>query len=179
MPALVDAAGRLPDVTILLAAPNGFSAKAGTTFFKERIGGAAIQVLEGETWDAIAHADVALAASGTVTIEAALLGTPMVTFYRVTGLSWWMGRFLVRVPFYSMVNLVAGRKIVPELMQNQMTGASLAQAASGLLRDPLAASQMRRDLAEVAEKLSTRDDPMERAAVLVNEFLSEDRVHGR
>lgn len=179
LPALVDAAARLPDVTSLLAAPAGFAARAGPTFFKERIGGASIQVLEGETWDAIAHADVALAASGTVTIEAALLGTPMVTFYRVAGLSWWMGRFLVRVPFYSMVNLVAERKIVPELMQDQMTGLSLADAVSGLLQDHSARSRMRQDLAEVADKLSTRDDPMERAAVLVNELLNKDRANGR
>ena len=85
---------------------------------------------------------------------------------------------MVRVPFYSMVNLVAGRKIVPELMQNQMTGASLAEAVSGLLRDPEAMRRMRQDLAEVADKLSTREDPMERAAVLVDKFLNEDRAHG-
>jgi lipid-A-disaccharide synthase len=180
MPALVDAVGRFPNATSLLAAPAGFSARAGATFFKERIGGASIQVLEGETWDAIAHADVALAASGTVTVEAALLGTPMVTFYRVTGLSWWMGRFLVRVPFYSMVNLVAGRKIVPELMQSQMTGVHLADAVSGLLKDEAARRQMRQELAEVTAKLSTRDDPMERAALLVNEFLNDEgRADGR
>jgi lipid-A-disaccharide synthase len=178
LPTLVEAAARLPGVTLLLAAPNGFSARAGSSFFTERISGASIQVLEGETWDAIAHADVALAASGTVTIEAALLGTPMVTFYRVAGLSWWLGRFLVRVPFYSMVNLVAGRKIVPELMQNQMTGVTLADAVSGLLRDASARSRMRQDLADVAARLSTREDPMERAAVLVNKFLNEDRAHG-
>jgi lipid-A-disaccharide synthase len=178
LPFLVEAAARLPGAALLLAAPNGFSARAGSSFFTERIGGASIQVLEGETWDAIAHADVALAASGTVTIEAALLGTPMVTFYRVAGLSWWMGRFLVRVPFYSMVNLVAGRKIVPELMQDQMTGVTLADAVSDLLRDASARSRMRQDLAEVAARLSTREDPMERAAVLVNKFLNEDRAHG-
>ena len=67
----------------------------------------------------MAHADLALAASGTVTVEAALLGTPMVTFYRVTPLSWVLGKLLVDVPFYSMVNLIAGRAVVPELMQDR------------------------------------------------------------
>ena len=81
----------------------------GPRYFRERIGSAPIQVIEGENWDAMAHADLVLAASGTVTIEAALLGTPMVTFYRVTPASWMVGRPLVNVPFYSMVNLVAGR----------------------------------------------------------------------
>ena len=67
------------------------SATTGAAFFRERIHGAPIQVIEGETWDAIAHADLALAASGTVTVEAALLGTPMVAFYKVSPVSWFLG----------------------------------------------------------------------------------------
>ncbi len=76
---------------IVLAAPLNFAARAGSTFFQERIGGSSIQVIEGETSDALAHADLAIAASGTVTVEAAILGTPMVTFYKVTALSWALG----------------------------------------------------------------------------------------
>src|SRR5229473_1985419 len=87
-----------------------------------RTRGAAIQIVEGDTWDALAFSEVALAASGTVTIEAALLGAPMVTFYKVNALSWILGRWLVKAPFLSMVNLVAGRRIVPELIQGDMTG---------------------------------------------------------
>jgi lipid-A-disaccharide synthase len=141
--------------------------------FRQRISAASIQLLEGKTWDVLACADVALAASGTVTIEACLLGTPMVTFYRVNNLSWWMGRALVRVPSYSMVNLVAGRKIVPELIQDQMTPESLAREALKLLESEAAREGMRRDLAEVAEKLSGPDDPLEVAAALIGSRLSE------
>ena len=61
-----------------------------------------------------------------VTVEAALLGAPMVTYYRVTSLSWAIGKVLVDVPFYSMVNLIAGRRIVEELMQDAMKGENLA-----------------------------------------------------
>ena len=57
----------------------------------------------------------------------------MVTFYKVNSLSWWMGKALVRVPFYTMVNLVAGRKIVPELIQHQMTPENLARETLALL----------------------------------------------
>ncbi len=95
-------------------------------------------MIEGESWDAMAHADVALAASGTVTVEAALLGTPMVTFYKVAPLSWALGKFLVNIPYYSMVNLIAGRALVPELIQDQMTAESLAREANRLLTDPAA-----------------------------------------
>ncbi len=71
----------------MLALPDGFSAAGGLRTFREPISELSIKVLEDETWDCIGHADVALAASGTVTIEAAILGTPMVTFYRVMPLT--------------------------------------------------------------------------------------------
>src|SRR5579871_2405679 len=145
LPPLLDAVGRLnrgQAASFVLPA----SATAGVGFFRERIGESPIKILDGESWDAIAHADLALAASGTVTVEAALLGTPMVTFYKVTTASWLLGRMLVRVPFYSMVNLIAGRAIVPELMQEQMTGKRLAAEAHRLLHDETARRQMRADL---------------------------------
>ena len=145
--------------------------------FRERISEASIQVLEGQTWDVLACAELALAASGTVTIEATLVGTPMVTFYRVNKLSWLMGRFLVRVPFYSMVNLVAGRRIVPELMQNDMTPARLADQALTLLSDEPARNAMRRELQLVAQKLAGPQDPLDAAASLVEKHLKEEMVH--
>ncbi|HET8550185.1 MAG TPA: DUF354 domain-containing protein, partial [Bryobacteraceae bacterium] len=129
----------------------------------------------GETRDAIAHADVAIAASGTVTVEAALLGTPMVTCYRVHPLSWMFGRRFVRVPFLTMVNLIAGRQIVPELMQDKMTGEGLATEVEILLTDAKARETMKRELAEVAAKLTTPEDPIERAADIVAEVVYKNR----
>lgn len=125
----------------------------------------------------LAHADVALAASGTVTIEAALLGTPMVTFYKVAAVSWFFGRSLVRVPYLSMVNLVAGRCVVTELIQDQMSGERLAAEAVRLLDDPQARSAMQRDLAEIAGKLSSTRDPTERAAESIETVLKREFVH--
>ena len=78
-------------------------------------------------------AKLRLAASGTVTIEAALLGVPMVTFYRVNALSWMLGRWMVRAPFLSMVNLIAGRQVAPELIQGDMTAERIASEAIQLL----------------------------------------------
>jgi lipid-A-disaccharide synthase len=143
------------------------SATTGAVFFRERIGRAPIQVIEGETWDAIGHADLALAASGTVTVEAALLGTPMVTYYRVSPVSWALGRRFVKVPFLSMVNLVAGRKIVPELMQREFTAERLTLEAGRILGDETARRQMKTDLAEVAARLSIGSDPMDRALAAI------------
>jgi lipid-A-disaccharide synthase len=153
------------------------SATAGAGFFRERIGGAPIQVLDGENWDSIAHADLALTASGTVTVEAALLGTPMVTFYKVTTASWIFGRMLVRTPFYSMVNLIAGRAVVPELMQSDLTGERLATEAQRLLRNDGACAQMRTDLAEVAALLSGAGRPMTRASAIIQEIMEGQFTH--
>jgi lipid-A-disaccharide synthase len=182
LPALVDAIGRLsernrregPVPQFVLPA----SATTGARFFEERLGAAApVRVIEGESWNAMAHADVALAASGTVTIEAALLGTPMVTFYRVTWPSWLAGKMLVRVPFFSMVNLVAGRAVVPELMQSRMTGANLAGEAERLLGDAEARREMRAGLEEVRRRLEAPVSPARRAASIIQAILEGQAVH--
>ncbi len=168
---LLDAKRRLEgrDLVFLLALPGGF----GDTF-SERIRGSSIQLIVDATWDALAHADLALAASGTVTIEAALLGCPLVTFYKVNALSWILGRWLVRAPFLSMVNLVAGRKIAPELIQDQMTGERIAAEAIRLLDDETAMDAMRAGLKEVAAKLVSADDPMETAAGCIEKVVHEE-----
>jgi lipid-A-disaccharide synthase len=125
----------------------------------------------------MAHASIALAASGTVTVEAALLGAPMVTFYKVTAPSWLLGKMLVDVPFYSMVNLIAGRAIVPELMQGQMTGARIAAEASRLLADGPARREMQAGLAEVRQKLSGQGDAPSRASAIIQEILEGQAAH--
>jgi len=176
LPVLLDAVERIYNHRVthfLLPA----SETTGGAFFRERIGRAPIQVIEGETCDALAHADLALAASGTVTIEAALAGVPMITFYKVNPLSWLLGRLLVRVPFYSMVNLVAGRAVVPELMQTEMTGERLAAEALRMLTDTDACRRMRQDLAEIARRLSGAGRAMENASRLVEELMEGHAAH--
>ena len=156
-------------LSLVLATPQNFQARGSLATFKERIHASSIQIVENETWDCIAHSDLALAASGTVTVEAAVLGTPMVTFYKVTPASWWAGRRLVKVPFLSMVNLIAEREIVPELIQQDMTPAKIAAAAEELLTSPERANRMRADLAAVRVALTREGDPFDRAAELIAE----------
>jgi lipid-A-disaccharide synthase len=153
------------------------SPTCGAEFFREPLAGSHIRPIDGEAWDALAHCDVALAASGTVTVEAALLGAPMVTFYRVTGLSWAIGKLLVRVPFYSMVNLIGGKKMVPELMQDQMTGERIAAEAARLLDDAAERGKMKEELARVAELLAPPggSDAIARAADEVEKMLEVSR----
>jgi lipid-A-disaccharide synthase len=175
MPYLLDAVQRMRsagNMQFILALPAGFGAER-TTFW-EPARAASIQVIEGLTWDCLAYADAALAASGTVTIEAAMLGTPMVTFYRVNALSWRLGRWMVKAPFLSMVNLVAGRKVAAELIQNDMTGERIAAEALRLLNDEGVRRKMTADLEEVRRKLSSERDPMEVAAECVDRILVEN-----
>ena len=180
LPALTEAAIRLRQdggrpVSLLLATPKGAASRLNLTTFAEPLRAASIQHIEGETWDAIAHADAALAASGTVTIEAALLGTPLAAFYKVSPWSWWMGRFLVDVPFYSMVNLVAGRMVIPELIQEACTGERLAAEARRLLDDPAARLAVQTGLQEVARKLASDEDPMDTAAEIVLKVVAKEK----
>ena len=152
---------------VVLGTPKGFAKRAVLQRFRERMDALSIKVIEDDTWDVLAYADLALAASGTVTVEAAVLGTPMVTFYKVTALSWWAGRWLVKVPYLSMVNLIAGKAVVPELIQNDMTPETLAAAAAGLLREPRKSAQMRSELLALKRLLTGPLDPFAQAARMI------------
>jgi lipid-A-disaccharide synthase len=178
LPVLLEAAKlirRRHPVTFVLPLPSGFGLEK--TRFWEPVQAESIKVIEGHTWDALAQAELALAASGTVTIEGAMLGTPMVTFYRVNALSWYLQRWRVRTPFLTMVNLVAGRQVVPELIQDQMTADRIAAEALNLLENADAMQTMRAGLADVSKMLGSERDPMEIAADCVEEVMSGDRVH--
>lgn len=170
VPPLVRAAELLSkgrEVSFILAA----SPHCGTALFDAPLSGTAIRAIAGEAWDALAHCDVALAASGTVTVEAALLGAPMVTYYKVTPLTYAIGKPLVKVPFYSMVNLIAGRKIVAELIQDDMTGERIAEEAGRLLDGSPNRAKMKEDLAEVAARLAGATDAIQLAADEVEKVM--------
>lgn len=198
LPYLVDAVRLIrkqyQDLEFVLALPPGFGPLSqvvepdvAANFSERNLGtaiqqssgasGAGIRVIESHTWDCMAAAELALAASGTVTVEAMLLGVPMVTFYRVNALSWILGRWMVKAPFLSMVNLVAGRKIVAELIQKDMTPEGLAAEASRLLGDEDARARMRAELAEAANTLRSENDPMEMAAACIDRVLENETVH--
>ncbi len=98
-------------------------------------------------------ADVVIAASGTVTLEAALWGVPMLIVYRVSPLSYLLGKALIRVPHIGLVNLIAGRRVVPELIQQTATPTRIAAEAESLLMQPARRDQMRAGLAEVKQRL--------------------------
>jgi lipid-A-disaccharide synthase len=101
----------------------------------------------------LAAADVALVASGTVTVQAALHECPMVVVYRLSALTYRLGKPFIHVNTYAMANLVAGRRVVPELIQEQFTPQAVADEAMRVLLDPAHAASVRSALREVRGKL--------------------------
>ena len=114
---------------------------------------AGIAVVEDRTDAVLASADVALTASGTATVQCALHDTPMVIVYRVSPLSYRVLRRLVKVDAIGMVNLIAGERIVPELVQEAFTPEAVAREAVAVLTDPSRAARVREGLAGVRARL--------------------------
>jgi lipid-A-disaccharide synthase len=110
-------------------------------------------VVEGRADDVLAAADVALVASGTVTVQAALHECPMVVVYRLSPLTYRLGKPFIHVDTYAMANLIAGKRVVPELIQDAFTPQAVADEALRVLTDPLHAARVRTDLRAVKEKL--------------------------
>jgi lipid-A-disaccharide synthase len=132
-------------------------------------------VLEGQTDAVLASADVAVLASGTVTVQAALHGCPMVVVYRVGPITYAVGKPLVHLDTYAMVNLVAGAKVVPELIQDEFTPEAASTEALRVLLDAEHAAKVKADLAAVRSKLGTAG-ASRRAAEAVIETATRRRV---
>jgi len=133
-----------------------------------------VQIVEGGLHPLLASADLAFVASGTATLEAALCGAPMVVLYRTSAASAAIGKLLIKVPWISLVNLVAGEQVVAELIQEDATAARLEAEGERILASPEAAAAMRQKLAGVAAKLGP-PGASDRAADAVLEAL-ERRV---
>jgi lipid-A-disaccharide synthase len=113
----------------------------------------ALTVVENDTYNAVAAADLAVVASGTATLETAIIGTPLIVCYRASELNWRLFTPLIKVPFVGMPNLIAGREIAPELLQHNLTGARLAEEIAALLGSTQRLQAARNDLVEVRAKL--------------------------
>ena len=129
-----------------------------------------VQVIQGDTYNLVHAADLVLVASGTATLETALLERPMVIIYRLASLTYALARLLIRVPFIGMPNLIAERRVVPELIQGEVTPARIAAEATQLLTDAQAYSVAQEGLREVRRRLGG-GGAAERAARLVVEML--------
>ncbi|HMJ21476.1 MAG TPA: lipid-A-disaccharide synthase [Terriglobales bacterium] len=140
-------------------------------FLQSLIAGTSSICLVSHTLPALAHSRAAIIASGTATVEAALMGTPFVMVYRVSPLTYRLGRSRVKVPHFAMVNLIAGEEIVPELVQHDFTAENVVDRLHEILRDGPARDKMLDGLAGVKANLAGAKDgklhPVDRAAEAV------------
>jgi lipid-A-disaccharide synthase len=116
------------------------------TIMAEHTGAAALEVISAPVETVFERSDMVIAASGTVTLQAALHGTPMVIIYRVSPVSFWLGRALVRVPHIGLVNLVGGEQIVAELVQHEARPDKIAAAVKHLLHNPQKLNHLKQQL---------------------------------
>jgi lipid-A-disaccharide synthase len=112
-----------------------------------------VVIVQDRTDEVLASADVVLTASGTATVQAAIHDAPMVIVYRVSATTYWLGRRLVTVDTFGMANLIAGEKIVPELIQDAFTPEAVAREALSMLNDPVRRQRIKAGLARVRERL--------------------------
>ena len=131
-----------------------------------------VRVIQGDTYNLVHAADLAVVASGTATLETALLERPMVIVYRLAPLTYLLARLLVDVPFIGMPNLIAEHRVVPELIQGQVTPERIAAEARRLLTDAQAYSVAQEGLREVRRRLGSGGAAV-RAAALVVEILGK------
>ena len=175
LPTLLEAAKiikkQLPEVSFVMP-------RAGTipiSLLEEKIqaSGLDVKITEGNNYDLFSVADLALATSGTVTLEAALCGLGSVIVYKTNPVTYFIAKLLVNIPHIGLPNIVAAKSVVPELIQNDFTPTKVAQEALALLESERNA-KMKEDLAYVKERLG-KPGAVGRVAELVLKIAREKR----
>lgn len=161
LPQMIAAARGFGGYQLVLAAAPGIDAE----FYDAFIGGSDVHVVRGETYALLSHADTALVTSGTATLETALFRVPQVVCYNTAlpKLVGFLRRLVLKVKYVSLVNLIADREVVPELVANTFSEANIAEQLKRLLPDGAARREMLEGYEEVWRKIG-EDSPSERTA---------------
>lgn len=164
LPPMLETAARLqqthPHIQLILPLARTFN---GVEIAAELQSLDNLTLIEHDTYNAVAAADLAVVASGTATLETAIIGTPLIVVYRASQLNWRIFWPLINTEFVGMPNLIAGREIAPELLQDELNADRLSKEIVAYLDNPARLAQARSDLAEVRSKLGEAN-ASERAA---------------
>ena len=175
LPTLLEAAKiikkQLPEVSFVM--PRAGTIPISLLEEKIQVSGLDVKITEGNNYDLFSVADLALATSGTVTLEAALCGLGSVIVYKTNPVTYFIAKLLVNIPHIGLPNIVAAKSVVPELIQNDFTPAKVAQEALALLESERNA-KMKEDLAYVKERLG-KPGAVGRVAELVLKIAREKR----
>jgi lipid-A-disaccharide synthase len=114
-----------------------------------------IKILKGEAYDVMNTSDVLILASGSATLEAGIIGCPMVIIYKLNPLTYWLALILVNTPFYGLVNIVAGKGVAPELIQSKANAKNIAAETLKILKNPEHCQEIRNQLLRIRENLGS------------------------
>ena len=142
-------------------------------YVQEMIRGVSIKIVTDDTYNAIRYARAAIVKSGTATLETALLGTPEVIVYRISRATWTLGKFLLKVRLFGLVNIILGEEVVPELFQDKMTPQTVSETAMRLMDDVWIQSRIRANYEKLRRQLGS-GDVAERVADAVAKLVSSE-----
>lgn len=155
LPTVCEAAERIraekPDTQFVLPMAPGLNRELLDSIIQRR----RITIVQGETYNAIRYARAAIVASGTATLETALLGTPEVIVYRISGATWFLGKFLLKVRLFGIVNIILGEEVVPELFQDKFTPEAVSRTTLKLMDDVWLQSRIRGNYEQLRKQLGT------------------------
>ena len=175
LPEMVSAVGLLRERMPGLQAVVGKAVMLDRGDYEPVLEGKDVFLAEDRTREVMAHSDAVIVASGTATLETALFGTPMVIVYRVSPLSFRIGKALVKVSHIGIVNIIAGKEILPELLQGDVNGARIAGEVEPLLMGGERRDRMVEALGEVSASLG-EGGASRRAAEAVVDFMNRASV---
>ncbi|MDP2097259.1 MAG: lipid-A-disaccharide synthase [Methylobacter sp.] len=139
----------------------------------------AITVIKNQPYDVIQCCDAVMTTSGTATLEIALLTVPMVIAYKLSALTYWLGRWLVNTPFIGLPNIVSGKLIIKELIQHEATAENLSAEVLWILTDKAYAEAMRQNLAQVKQQLGQGGGSKNMAQLALEMILTEPLERGK
>jgi lipid-A-disaccharide synthase len=157
LPLMLDAARilarRIPNVKFIISRAPAVKRNYMEGIIQKHGGSAGFEIMTGDVRKILERCELVIAASGTVTLEAAIYGTPMVIIYKISPASYWLGRAMVRVKHIGLVNLIAGKEIVPELLQNKASPRKIADKVYEMLSDASGLERLRNELLGINDAL--------------------------
>lgn len=153
-----------PEHQFVVAGVDNFSRKYYEQFRRND----QIKIVYEQTYDLLRHAEMAIVTSGTATLETALLKVPQVVVYRVNILSYWLGRLLIKVKYISLVNLIAGKKVVEELIQDDFNPMNISVALHKIKMGEPGRLNILKDYQDIAEKVGPAGASANAAALILN-----------
>jgi len=138
--------------------------------FEKKLNELSIVILEEDKYEAMSNADLLLIASGTATLEACILESPMIVFYKVNWLSWLLGRWLIKVPYLCIVNIIANKLVVPEFYQGLFKASTVAEEVLKLMKNPNLLKAQKEDLRKVKAELGMSNASKAIASLILEKY---------